>query len=109
MGTATTAAANTKVALVPCGVSSKSVWIADVFDSPSTVFNGYVPLINGSDSNFSQPFVLTYPSSGYPTDKPRVQLETENLSGFSQGFPKGIELGTVDDNQLWGADLGVLR
>jgi hypothetical protein len=109
MGVGSTAAANTKVALEPCGVSAKTVWIADVFDSPQTVFSGYVPLINGSDTNFSQPFVLTYPSSGYPTDMPRVQLETENLSGFTQGFPPGIELGTVSDNQLWGADLGVLR
>jgi hypothetical protein len=109
MGTGSVAANETKVALEPCGVSAKTVWIADVFDSPSTVFSGYVPLINGSDTNFSQPFVLTYPGSGYPTDKPRPQLETENLSGFTQGFPPGIELGTVNDSQLWGADLGVLR
>jgi len=109
MGTGTVAANETKVSLQPCGVSSKTVWIADVFDSPQTVFSGYVPLINGSDTNFSTPLVLGYPSSGYPTDKPRVQLETEYLTGFQEGFPPGPELGTVDDNQLWGADLGVLR
>ena len=53
----------------------------------STVISSfYVPLINGSDTNFSQPFVLTYPSSGYPTDKPRPQLYTTNLTGFSPGL-----------------------
>ena len=35
----------------PCGSSTR----------PDTVGHGYVPLINGSDTNFSQPFVLTYP------------------------------------------------
>jgi hypothetical protein len=109
MGVGTVAVNESKVALEPCGVSSKTVWIADVFDSPQTVFSGYVPLINGSDTNFSTPFVLTYPTSGYPTDMPRVQLQTAPLSGFTEGFPPGPELGTVDDNQLWGADLGVLR
>src|ERR1700727_3014271 len=50
------------------GVSSKTVWIVDTFDSPTTIRNGYVPLINGSDTNFSQPFVLTYPNIRFPTD-----------------------------------------
>jgi hypothetical protein len=109
MGTGAVAANETKVALEPCGVSAQSVWIADVFDSPQTLFSGYVPLINGSDTNFSQPFVLTYPTPGYPTDMPRVQLETANLTGFTQGFPPGPELGTVDDDQLRGADFGVLK
>ena len=57
-GVATTAVAGEKVTLEPCGVSSKTVWIVD---SQDTVRHGYVPLINGSDTNFSQPFVLTYP------------------------------------------------
>ena len=109
MGTGSTAGAGTKVALEGCGTSSETVWIADTADSPSTLANGYVPLINGSDTNFSQPFVLTYPANGYPTDTPRVQLETENLSGFSGGTPPGPELGTVDDTQLWGADFGTLK
>ena len=109
MGTASTAVEEGAVSLQPCGVSAKTVWIADIFDSPSTLFNGYIPLINGSDTNFSQPFVLTYPSAGYPTDMPRPQLQVDNLSGESQGFPPGPELGTVNDNQLWGADFGVLN
>jgi hypothetical protein len=107
MGVATTAFAGEKVSLQPCGVSSKTVWIVDTGDSV-TVGAGYVPLVNGSDTNFSHPFVLTYPKNGYPTDIPRPQLTTQNLTGFSGSFFVPV-LGSVNDNQLWGADFGVLR
>ena len=33
---------------------------------PTPCGHGYVPLINGSDTNFSQPFVLTYPGGQFP-------------------------------------------
>jgi len=102
-GVATTAIAGEGVTLQPCGVSAKTVWIVD---SADTVAHGYVPLINGSDTNFSQPFVLTYPSAGYPTDKPRPQLYVTNLTGF-QGAG-GLPQGTIDSSQLFGADFGVL-
>ncbi len=105
VGVGSTAVAGTKVALEPCGVTSKTVWIKD-YSNAAGIFNSYVPLINGSDTNFSQPFVMTYPANGYPTDMPRVQLYTTNLTGFSQGSkfnPTG-----VNSNQLWGADYGVL-
>jgi len=105
VGVGSTAVAGTKVALEPCGVSSKTVWVKD-FSNAAGLFGSYVPLINGSDTNFSQPFVLTYPSSGYPTDKPRPQLYTANLTGFSQGT--GFDPTGVNSNQLWGADYGVL-
>jgi hypothetical protein len=114
MGLAATAVSGEGVTLQPCGVSSKTVWIVDIFDSLNTTFaGGYVPLINGSDTNFSQPFVLTYPTSGFPTDKPRPQLEVDNITGFSQTSPPfyipGPELNTVDVNQLFGADTGILN
>ncbi len=104
MGVAATAVQGEGVTLVPCGVSAKSIWIVDAAD---TVRHGYVPLINGSDSNFSQPFVLTYPASAFPTDKPRAELQVTNLTGFqgANGFPTG----TIDSNQLFGADFGVLH
>jgi hypothetical protein len=114
MGVAATAVQGEGVTLQPCGVSSKTVWIEDIFDSlNTTIAGGYVPVINGSDTNFSQPFVLTYPASGQPTDKPRPQLEVTNITGFSQtsgplNIP-GPELNTVDVNQLWGYDLGILN
>jgi len=107
VGVAATATAKEGVTLQPCGVSAKTVWIIDTNDSPATLRGGYVPLINGSDTNFSHPFVLEYPANGIPTDKPRPQLFVNNLTGFSNGI--GTPIGSVDDNQLWGADFGVLR
>jgi len=103
-GVAATATANEKVTLQPCGVSSRTVWI---IDSEDTDINSNTPLINGSDTNFSQPFVLTYGASAYPTDLPRPQLYVTNLTGFqgANGLPTP---GTVNDNQLWGLDSGVL-
>jgi hypothetical protein len=113
MGVAATAFNHEGVTLQPCGVSAKTVWIADAFDSPNTLFNGHIPAINGSDTNFSHPFVLTYPKDSVPTDKPRPQLVVANLTGFSQTSPPfnipGPELRTVNVNQLWGADFGILK
>ena len=107
VGVAATATAKEGVTLQPCGVSAKTVWIIDTNDSPVTLRGGYVPLINGSDTNFSHPFVLTYPSNGFPTDRPRPQLFVNNLTGFSHGI--GSPIGSVSDFQLWGANFGVLR
>jgi hypothetical protein len=98
VGVGSTAGNLTPVALEPCGQSSKTVWVDDSFD---TIRGGYVPLINGSDTNFSHPYVLHYPGNGYPTDVPRPQLNTYELQKYSNG--------SVYDNELWGANFGVLR
>jgi hypothetical protein len=98
VGVGSTAANQTPVALEPCGQSSKTVWVVDSYD---TIRGGYVPLINGSDTNFSHPYVLHYPGNGYPTDTPRPQLNTYELQKYSNN--------TVYNNELWGANYGVLR
>ena len=109
-GVASTAFSGEHVTLQPCGVSSRTVWIVDTNDSPSTISHGYLPLINGSDTNFSHPFVLTYPLNGYPTDSPRPVLQVRNLTGFSQGnTPLGNPIGNVNSDQLFGADWGILH
>jgi hypothetical protein len=106
VGVASTAVQDEHVTLQPCGVSGKTVWISDTADSTG-FFSDYTPAINGSDTNFSHPFVMTYPTNGYPTDSPRPQLLVDGLTGFSGGFLPGP--GTVNDFQEWGADFGVLR
>jgi hypothetical protein len=109
MGVAVAAFDDEGVTLQPCGVSANTVWVLDYRDSWSTFSHGgYVPLINGSDTNFSHPEVLTYPNIRYPTDSSRPQLTITPLTGFSQG-PNGPELGTVNDDLLWGANFGVLH
>jgi hypothetical protein len=107
VGLASTAFAGEKVTLQGCGQTSRTVWIVDTNDQSVITVAG-LPLINGSDTNFSHPFVLTYPGNGYPTDIPRPQLYVTNLTGFTQ--PGGIfpVLGSINSNQLWSEDLGVL-
>jgi hypothetical protein len=92
MGTGTNAGNGTPVALEPCGVSGKTVWVEDVADGPDGPDGSY-PLINGSDTNFSHPYVLHYPGNAYPTDMPRPQLNTYMLQEYSSG--------DVYDNELW--------
>ena len=89
VGVGSTAGNGTPVALEPCGASSKTVWVVDSTDSAGP----YYPVINGSDTNFSHPFVLHYPGTAYPTDMPRAQLNTWGLQQYSDG--------TVYDNEMW--------
>jgi hypothetical protein len=98
VGTASAATNGTPVVLVPCGASARSVWVVD---SQDTIRGFYVPLINGSTTNFSHPAVLHYPGNGHPTDTPRPQLNTFQLQKYSNGV--------VFDNEMWGANFGVLR
>ncbi len=105
-GVAATATSGETVTLQPCGVSSKTVWIVDEADAVGHDDYLYAPAINGSDTNFSQPEVLTYPMSGSPTDMPRPELYVSNLTG-EQGVNNVIEPGTINDNQLFGVDQGV--
>jgi hypothetical protein len=92
-GVATTAANGTPVVLEPCGVSSKTVWVVDTNDTSLLDRLSAVPLINGSDTNFTHPYVLHYPGTGYPTDMPRPQLNTYQLQEYSDS--------TVFSNELW--------
>ena len=163
VGVGSTAAQGGKVSLQPCGVTSKTVWIADVglvpgtpdstvttianakvktytvctrtaarapptvtytqtttttttlgsapsinnylTDDPTALEHGYAPAINGSNTNFSHPFVLTYPGTGSrPTSRGR-----SCSSATSPVSPTALaRLGAVNENQLWGAVYGVL-
>jgi hypothetical protein len=123
VGVASTAVQEEGVTLQQCGASSKTVWAIDLTDQPFVsvpvppfigrlfapderpFFAGFAPLINGSDTNFSHPFVLTYPQSGFPTDRPRPQLQVDNLSGFTNANGL-LNFPSINDNQLWGANIG---
>jgi hypothetical protein len=106
VGLAATATSGEKVTLQPCGVSAKTVWVYDWLQAQPNFPFGFVkaPLVNGSDTNFSQPFVFTYPSTGYPTNLPRPQLYVSNLSGYQYSiFSDHLD---VDSQQLWAAFAG---
>jgi Putative Ig domain/IPT/TIG domain len=91
VGVAATAVAGEQVTLQPCGVSGKTLWIAN---STTSVTSASGPLVNGSDTNFSQPFVLTATSTSAGGS-----LETENLE---------VPAGQVPSDQLWSATTGPL-
>ena len=108
LGVAATAFQREGVTLQPCGVSGRTIWIVDDNESFFHNFPG-VPLINGSNTNFSHPFVLTYPPNANPTDIPRVQLRVTNLTGSTQ--PGGHHfpvISSVSSSQLFFATFGVL-
>ena len=105
VGLASTAVSGEGVTLQPCGVTCKTVWITDTVNAAGWHDN-YLPVINGSDDNFSQPFVLDYPQNGFPTDKPRPQLIVNNLTGYTNGSI--LNQSGIVDTQEWGADFGTL-
>jgi hypothetical protein len=107
LGVAATAFQNEGVTLQQCGISGKTIWIVDFTDAAFHTFPG-VPLINGSNTNFSHPFVLTYPANANPTDKPRIQLVVQNLTGFTQPGTFFPVISSVKSGQLFFATFGVL-
>jgi hypothetical protein len=114
---ATSGAVNTKVTLQPCGANAGTVWAVDTLDScpRNPLYSLEAQAINGLDTNFSLPSVLTYPAAGYPTDSTRPQLFLAALSGFSQtggtgsaATCGGLAVTGPNNNQLFGAVTGVL-
>ena len=109
VGLAATAVSGEGVTLQPCGVTARTVWITDTVNAAGWNSN-YVPVINGSSTNFSQPFVLDYPHNSVPTDgspsTTRPQLYVDNLTGFTNGSI--LNQTGIIDTQLWGADFGEL-
>jgi hypothetical protein len=90
MGVAGTAGNGTRVVLEPCG-SARTAWVADAPANP-------VPLISGTDTSVSDPYVLNYPGSTVPYQMPTPQLNTRPLSWYQHGG--------VFNNQLWSANSG---
>jgi len=99
MGVARAPADGTKVVLESCGDLTRTTWIAD---ANAAIGNGFVPLVNGSDTSVSDPQVLNFPGSAPPFQMPTPQLTTWHLQHY--GFAGG-----VFNNQLWNADFGPLQ
>jgi len=99
MGVARAPADGTKVVLESCGDLTRTTWVAD---ANAAIGNGFVPLVNGSDTSVSDPQVLNFPGSAPPFQMPTPQLTTWHLQHY--GFAGG-----VFNNQLWNADFGPLQ
>jgi Putative Ig domain/IPT/TIG domain len=90
MGISGTAQQGTAVSLQPCGVDADTIWIVD--SNGSSIGDG-AALINGTDTNFSTPYVLTSTSDG-------GSLETATLQEDSSG--------EISSLQIWGEYTGPL-
>lgn len=88
LGTATTAGQGTAVTLQQCGLTSKTVWITLSIDD----IGGYQPMINGSDTVTSTPYVLTAATVG-------GNLTTRKMF---------LVAGTFSPDQMWANVTGVL-
>jgi hypothetical protein len=93
-GMARAATSGEPVSLQWCGRNAGTIWVIDAADASG----GFTPLINGSDTNFSDPQVLTEPGS--PPRGIRPWLISYRLQTFANG--------TVYDDQMWADTLGVL-
>ena len=91
-GTSSPAANGRKVNLQVCGNNADTVWVLDFRDAP---YVGFVPVIAGSTTNFSQPQVLT---AGTPPTEP---LFTFRLRYYTTA-------GAVANNQNWWAFPGMI-
>lgn len=91
-GTAAAATNGEKVSLQWCGNDSRTIWVLDFRDASPTP-GVFVPVIAGSDTNFSDPQVLTTSGSPYLASQP--QLMTYRLQTYATG--------SVFDTQEWWA------
>jgi hypothetical protein len=90
VGLATTASQNEGLTLQPCTVPATTVWIVDTADFPA----GYFTIINGSTTDFSRPFAMTYPRDQQAADQRTQQIKVRRLQFVSNEH-------TVRDRQLW--------
>ncbi len=88
LGVSSIAGDGDPVSLQPCGVSAATLWVADTADQ----YRRQIPLINGTDTNFVYPLVLTADTTG-------ITMSTRMLTG-------GV--GVIDDGQYWATEYGVL-
>jgi hypothetical protein len=88
LGTPGTARNGTTASLQPCGASAQTIWIADSADQ----YKRQIPLIAGTDTDFSYPYVLTANSTG-------INLNVTMLTGGN---------GIIENGQYWAFEYGVL-
>jgi hypothetical protein len=105
VGLAGTAYEHEPLGLQPCSVPGTTVWIVDTADSPATAAEGYSPLVNGSTTDFTRPFAMTYQAGASPTDEPAPRIHVSRLHVCEDADQAER---AVPGRQLWGTVLGIL-
>lgn len=83
--------------LQPCGVSGRTVWIVESPDYAPDFFT----IVNGSTTDFSRPFAMTYPHDQQATDQRLQQIVVRRLQFLTDDH-------IIADRQLWGFHFGEL-
>jgi hypothetical protein len=91
-GVAQTAFENEGLTLQPCTAAGTTVWIIDPAVAPASL-KGYFAIINGSTTDFSQPFAMTY------RHKPPARIRLDHLQTSSDG--------SAPITQLWNRIFGL--
>jgi hypothetical protein len=85
VGVGSTPANGTRVALEPCGVTVKTVWVVDGALSSFTTSASAVPLINGATNNsFFDPYVLSALAPGLPLTTTMLHIAGTSLATNQQ-------------------------
>lgn len=85
-GPAVAALSGENVTLQRCGASCRTLWIGDDAGGTSSAGYDYVPWVNGSDTQFSHPLVLTIDAdSRRPADQLKVGRENLLTGGVTEG------------------------
>jgi hypothetical protein len=79
------------VTLRPCGVNPSTLWVADL----AHAHIGFTPWLNGADTNFSHPLVLTV----VPGHKVGLRLRLERLNLLSHNY--------IANEQMFALDFGI--
>jgi hypothetical protein len=85
IGTAAAAVNGTELSLQPCGVNDQTLWLPETHDA----INGFEPIVAGSDTRSTAPYVITAGSPGGA------------LTTYEQASPER-------SSQLWEEIVGVL-
>ena len=96
VGLETIAFQNEGLTLQPCTAPGTTVWIVD---TPNP--EGFFTIVNGSTTDFSRPFAMTYPQDQQAAEQRIQQITIRRLQFLSNAH-------TVPDRQLWSALFGVL-
>jgi hypothetical protein len=91
---ARTAYQNEGLTLQRCTVPGTTVFIIDSADAPGA--GSYFPIVNGSTTDFTHPFAMTFAGKADPAHRLFPQIKVDHLIGNPAAVP---------DSQLWGAIL----
>ena len=101
VGLADVAYQNEGLTLQSCSIPSRTIWIIDTHDSPTTA-PSFFPIVNASTTRFERPLAMDLPQDEIVSDRQQLQIHVRRLKFLTDEK-------TLPDSQLWGFRQGVLN